>query len=76
MAIEATPSTPLLVRERDLPRLLAMSRAQMRRLMAAGRFPIPIRLGAHCVAWRYADLMTWVAEGCPSVDGGRMGATQ
>ena len=62
-----TPA-PLLVREKHLPALLGMSRGNLRRLLAAGRFPAPIRLGAHCVAWRYADLMAWVEAGCPAVD--------
>jgi prophage regulatory protein len=61
---------PLLIRERDLPALLAMSRANVRRLLAAGKFPQPIRLGAHCIAWRRADIEAWVAAGCPLVGGG------
>jgi prophage regulatory protein len=70
----APAGAPLLVREKDLPGLLAMSRANVRRLMAAGRFPPPIRLGAHLVAWRTADLAAWVAAGCPPIDAGGGGA--
>ena len=69
MTAEVQVYSPLLVRERDLPPLLAMSRANVRRLLAAGRFPVPIRLGAHCVAWRRADLEQRVANGCPAVEG-------
>jgi prophage regulatory protein len=64
----------LLVREKALPALLGMSRANVRRLLAAGRFPTPIRLGKHCVAWRYAELLAWVEAGCPAVEGGRADA--
>jgi predicted DNA-binding transcriptional regulator AlpA len=54
---------PLLVREKSLPALLGVSRATIRRAMAAGRFPPAIRWGG-CVAWRYADVMAWVEAGC------------
>jgi predicted DNA-binding transcriptional regulator AlpA len=62
--------TPLLVREKQLPALLGMSRANVRRLLAAGKMPAPIRLGKHCVAWRFSVLEEWVAAGCPAVEGG------
>jgi predicted DNA-binding transcriptional regulator AlpA len=67
----AAQPAPLLVRERHLPNLVGMSRAQVRRLMAKGRFPIPIRLGRHCVAWRRSDIERWVADGCPFLPGDR-----
>jgi prophage regulatory protein len=72
MSVEATspptPPAPLLVREKTLTTLLGMSRANIRRLIAAGRFPAPIRLGAHCIVWRRAELEAWVAAGCPRID--------
>lgn len=60
---------PLLVREKNLPRLLGLSRATIRRAMEAGRFPRCIRVG-RCVAWRRADLEAWIASGCGAVQGG------
>jgi len=66
MAEKPSIPFPLLVREKDLPRLLSLSRASIRRAMAAGRFPACIRIG-RCVAWRRTDLERWVAEGCPAV---------
>lgn len=69
MEVDVPVISPLLVRERDLPSLLSMSRANVRRLMAAGRFPVPIRLGAHCIAWRRVDVERWVTAGCPAVEG-------
>jgi predicted DNA-binding transcriptional regulator AlpA len=62
--------SPLLVRERSLPALLGLSRATIRRAMAAGKFPKCIRIG-RCVAWRRADLEVWIANGCGSVEGAR-----
>ena len=34
-----------LVREKDLPKLLSLSRATVRRATAAGRFPLCVRIG-------------------------------
>jgi predicted DNA-binding transcriptional regulator AlpA len=59
---------PLLIREKDLPALLGLSRATIRRAMAAGRFPQCLRIG-RCVAWRRADVDRWLANGCPAVEG-------
>jgi predicted DNA-binding transcriptional regulator AlpA len=64
---EKPGTPPLLVREKDLPQLLGLSRATIRRAMAAGRFPRCIRIG-RCVAWRRIDVERWVAEGCPAVE--------
>ena len=66
-ARELKMGTPaLLVREKDLPALLGLSRATVRRAMAAGRFPACIRIG-RCVAWRRVDLEAWIDTGCPAV---------
>jgi len=67
-ASSPTPA-PLLIREKQLPQLLAMSRAQVRALLAGRRFPRPIRLGKRCIAWRYADITAWVSGGCGLVEG-------
>jgi predicted DNA-binding transcriptional regulator AlpA len=65
-----TISAVLLVREKQLPALLGLSRATCRRLMARGAFPACIRIGG-CVAWRRCDLERWVSEGCGAVEGSR-----
>ncbi len=63
-----TPTiAPLLVRERDLPALLGLSRATIRRAMAAGRFPKCIRIGK-CCAWKMRDLEAWIDAGCGAVE--------
>jgi predicted DNA-binding transcriptional regulator AlpA len=64
---QTPPITPLMVREKQFPALLGMSRGNARKLLAAGRFPIPIRLGKHCVAWRFDVLAKWVSDGCPPI---------
>jgi len=65
--IPQATSTALLVREKDLPKLLGLSRATLRRAMEAGRFPRCIRIG-RCVTWRRAEIERWVADGCPAVE--------
>ena len=40
--------------------LLAISRTQLWRLIRAGRFPEPIRLGHRTVRWRERDVATWL----------------
>ena len=39
-----------------------LSPATVWRLVRAGRFPAPIRLGVRAVGWRRADIQTWVAS--------------
>jgi prophage regulatory protein len=72
--VKESPTTPapspLLVREKNLPALLGISRGGVRSLLAAGKFPQPIRLGRRCIAWRRVDLEAWVAGGCGRVEGG------
>ena len=67
--VERANPVPLMIRERDLPGLLGLSRATIRRAMAAGRFPACVRVG-RCVAWRVVDLERWIAGGCGAVEGG------
>ena len=64
-----TPAVlPLLVREKDLPAMLNLSRATIRRAMAGGRFPKCMHIGARCCAWRRIDLERWIADGCGAVE--------
>ena len=64
---EASHVTPLLIREKQLPAMLGLSRATIRRAMEAGRFPKCVRIG-RCVAWRRADLEAWIDKGCRTVE--------
>lgn len=43
---------------------LACSERQVRRLVAAGEIPDPIRLGGN-VRWTQRQIAEWVASGCP-----------
>ena len=55
---------PLLIREKCLTQITGISRGGIRALMASGKFPQPLRLGARLIAWRYVDIKTWVDSGC------------
>jgi prophage regulatory protein len=52
--------SPLVLRLKDLQRLLALSRSAIYARMAAGDFPPPIQLGPRAIGWRQADIDAWV----------------
>nr|WP_242511984.1 AlpA family phage regulatory protein [Rhodobaculum claviforme] len=37
-----------------------LSRSTIYSLMAAGNFPVPIRLGVRAVGWRRSDVTAWI----------------
>lgn len=51
-----------LVRMPTVTRLTALSRSTIYRLVASGKFPAPVRLSAHSIAWHMADIEQWTAE--------------
>lgn len=64
----ATPDNvmPLLVRMPTVRRLTGLGRSTIYRMVAARKFPSPVRLGARAVAWRQSDLDEW-SESRPAV---------
>ena len=51
--------------------MTGLSRASIYRLMAAGEFPTPIRLGVRARGWRVADIEAWLkSRTLVSYDGG------
>ena len=54
---------PLLVPAPEAARLCGISEATWYRLKAAGKLPLPLRLGR--VLWRVEELRRWCAAGCP-----------
>ena len=64
MASESTQqacSSGVLVRRRQVEQLVQLSRSSIYAGVAAGTFPAPVRIGARAVAWRLADVSSWVA---------------
>jgi excisionase family DNA binding protein len=50
----------------DVAELLKVSTRHVWKLLSAGRFPQPIRIG-RSVRWRRADVENWIDDGCPRV---------
>lgn len=58
---------PLLVSDCEAAALAGVSRATWHRLRAAGKIPPAVRLG-RSVRWSRAELVGWVAGGCPPAE--------
>jgi prophage regulatory protein len=51
----------VLIREDELRnRRLRLSHATIWRLVRAGKFPAPIRIGARAIAWRLSEIEAWL----------------
>jgi len=50
-----------LLRTRELLEITGLSRSQIHRLEAAGRFPRRRRIGQRAVAWDSAEVEAWIA---------------
>jgi prophage regulatory protein len=51
-----------LIRRGDVEKLTALSRSRIYALMAEGKFPRPVQLGAMSVAWLEIEVMQWIAD--------------
>ncbi len=60
-----TDSERLAASAKDVARLLGISRAQVWKLHAAGKLPVPVRLGTKAPRWRVVELRSWLDAGCP-----------
>jgi prophage regulatory protein len=59
--------TDLLLRRPQVEARTGLSRSSIYRLMEAGAFPRPIRIGLRAVAWRASDLDRWQAARPPAL---------
>ena len=50
-----------ILRCRSLVQLTELSKASIYRLVRAGEFPAPIKLGARAVGWRRDEIEDWIA---------------
>ena len=55
----------LVVRAKELAKLLSVSIVTVRRMDSGGKLPKPLRLG-HCVGWSLPEVQAWIAAGCPN----------
>lgn len=54
--------TPALIRLPGVCTLVGLSKSQIYRLIRAGEFPAPTRIGANSVAWSVEQVNAWVLE--------------
>lgn len=50
-----------LIRLKEVQHRVGLGRSTIYRWMAEGRFPSPVPLGGHAVAWSEADIDDWIA---------------
>lgn len=56
-----------LLRIATVTQAAGISSATVYRLIAAGKFPEPVRLGKRCTRWKAADVRAWIqAQGAAS----------
>lgn len=67
MIITSTPITPekLALTPSDTATLLGISKAQLWKLHASGKLPLPVYLGAKAPRWRREELEAWLQAGAP-----------
>lgn len=58
-------SARLALTAKDVAALLGISRAQLWKLHASGKIPLPIYLGTKAPRWRVEELRDWLAAGAP-----------
>jgi prophage regulatory protein len=59
--MEAVTVPDALLRIQTVTALTGLSVSTIYRLVAAGTFPQPRRLGARCTRWRAGDVTAWLA---------------
>jgi predicted DNA-binding transcriptional regulator AlpA len=58
-------SDRLALSAKDAAAILGISRAQLWKLHASGRIPLPVYLGTKAPRWRADELRSWLAAGAP-----------
>lgn len=56
------PVMPLLIRLPGVCALVGLSKSQIYRLVRAGDFPEPVRIGANSVAWPAEQIEEWAQK--------------
>jgi prophage regulatory protein len=58
---DGTRRVTRLIRLKEVQHRVGLGRSTIYRWMAEGKFPEPVRLGAHAVAWAQDDIGEWIA---------------
>ena len=67
MIEQAQAAAPLLLNAKAAARYCGLGKTSWYALHAAGRIPMPVRLG-RAVRWDRRELEAWAAAGCPARD--------
>jgi len=51
-----------LMRRWEVEQTVSISKSELYRLVAAGKFPRPVQFSAHVVRWRESDVQQWLRE--------------
>ena len=51
-----------LIRLREVQYRVGLGRSTIYRWMTEGRFPKPVRLGGHAVAWKQDEIDCWISQ--------------
>lgn len=60
-APEPPPANDTMLRMADVERLTGITKSTIKRMMADGRFPKPMKLGVRAIGWPAADVRTFIA---------------
>jgi len=55
-----------LIRLSEVRRLVGLSHSSIYRLVSEGRFPVPFKISARAVRWRFADILEWQTRAAES----------
>jgi prophage regulatory protein len=61
MTTPTTAPAERLYRLREVLDVTGLSRAAIYRALAAGTFPLPVRIGARAIAWHGREIEEWIA---------------
>jgi len=65
LAPRSTQQRPEFMRLRQVLTWTGLGRSTIYRMVAAEKFPTPVRLGSRAVAWRTGDLEAWSDSRAP-----------
>ena len=52
--------TERLLRRDEVLRLTGLSKSTLNKMVKAGTFPAPVRIGTRAVAWRESEVLEWI----------------
>jgi prophage regulatory protein len=56
------PHLERLIRDTEVRHYTGLSKSAIKRSVADGEFPAPVKLGERSIAWRLSEVMHWIAN--------------